>query len=84
MVSRILLEYELRTTLHARGLAELHDASAHQLVGRIAILEVTPLVLARALRQYPGDVKLRTPDALHIASCNYLMDNHQPVITRQL
>ena len=84
MVSRILLEYELWTTLHARGLAESHDASAHQLIGRIAILEMTPLVLARALRQYPGDVKLRTPDALHIASCNYLMDNHQPVITRQL
>ena len=76
--------YELWTTLHARGLAESHDISAHQLIGRVAILEMMPLVIARALRQLPGDVKLQTVDTLHIASCNCLMDNYQPAITRQL
>ena len=44
------------TALHARGL-----------VGRIALLELSPRVLARAL------------DALHLASCAYLADQDQDV-----
>ena len=79
-----LLRHELRTTLHARGLAESHDTSAHQLIGRVAILEMTPLVLARALRQFSGEVKLRTLNALQTVSCNNLMDNYQPVTTREV
>lgn len=79
LVSSRLLEYELWTPLHARGIAESHGTLAHQLVGRIAILEMTPSVLARALSPFPGGVQLRTLDALHLASCDYLVNNHQPV-----
>ena len=54
LVSSRLLEYEIWTPLHARGLADSHGAAARQLVGRVALLELTPRVLARALDAFPG------------------------------
>lgn len=80
LVSSRLLEYELWTPLHTRGLTDSHGDVAHQLLGRIAFLEMTPLVLARALEPFPAvSVPLRTLDALHLASCMYLMNNYLPV-----
>ncbi len=79
LVSSRLLNYEIWTALHARGLADSHGAAAHWLVGRVALLELTQQVLTRALDAFPGPGTLRTLDALHLASCAYLADQGQDV-----
>ena len=79
LVSSRLLEYELWTPLHARRLVESHGEAVRWLIGRVALLELAPSVLARALDASPGRASLRTLDALHLASCAYLVDHGQPV-----
>ena len=79
LVSSRLLEYEVWTPLHGRGLAAAYGETARLLIGRIAMLELSPPVLARALDAFPGPGPLRTLDALHLASCAYLIENRQPV-----
>ena len=78
-MSSRLLEYEVWTPLHARGLADSHGEAARRLVGQVALLELTPRVLARALDAFPGSGPLRTLNALHLASCAYLADQGQEV-----
>ena len=80
LVSSRLLEYELWTPVHARGLAESHGEAVRGLIGRVAMLELAPSVLARALDAFPGPGPLRTLDALHLASCAYLVDHGQAVV----
>lgn len=65
-----LLEYELWTRLNARGLAGTHGEAARRLIERLALLELAPAVLARALEPFPAPV--RTLDALHLASIEFL------------
>ena len=79
LVSSRLLEYELLTSLHRRGLAESHGDAARSVIGRIAMLELAPAVLGRALQPFPGQTHVRTLDALHLSSCAYLVDLGQPV-----
>ena len=47
------------------------------LVGRVALIELTPPVLARALEPFPKPV--RTLDALHLASIDFLRKQGQTV-----
>ena len=70
LVSSRLLEYELWTRLNARGLDASHGEPARRLVERLAILELQPDVLARAVEPFPALV--RTLDALHLASIEFL------------
>lgn len=79
LVASRLLEYEVWTRLHARGLAQSHGELARALIGRIALLELTPPVLARALEAFPGPAPVRTLDALHLASLVYLREHGQTV-----
>ena len=79
LVSSRLLEYEVWTRLHSRGLAGSHGEAARSLIGRIALLELAPPVLTRALDAFPGPVSVRTLDALHLASCAYLREHSQAV-----
>ena len=79
LVSSRLLQYELWTPLHSHGLAESHGEAVRWLLGRVAMLELAQPVLARAMDAFPGPVPLRTLDALHLASCAYLVDNGQVV-----
>lgn len=79
LVSSRLLAYEVWTPLHARGLAGDYGEAARRLIGRIALLELTPSVLSRALDAFPGSAPVRTLDALHLASCAYLAENGQSV-----
>ena len=72
LVSSRLMEYELWTRLHARRLAQSHGEAARMLIGRVALLELAPPVIGRALDAFPGPVTVRTLDALHLASCTYL------------
>lgn len=77
LVSSRLLEYELWTRLHARGLESTHGDAARELIARLAFVELTPVVLARALEPFPRPV--RTLDALHLASVEFLRGLRQPV-----
>ena len=77
LVASRLLEYELWTRLHARKLGESHGDAARGLLGRIAMLELSPPVLARALEPFP--LPVRTLDALHLASCEYLRSQGQTI-----
>src|SRR5207237_338043 len=72
-----LIEYELWTHLHARGLGGSHGAAARTLLGRLAMVELTPNVLSRAREPFPAPV--RTLDALHLASADFLRDQKQAV-----
>ena len=72
-----LMEYEIWTRLHARRLAESHGEAARLLIGRIMLLELSPPVLARALDAFPTSV--RTLDALHLASCEFLRNQGQSI-----
>jgi hypothetical protein len=72
-----LLEYELWTRLHARGLGTSHAESARRLLERLALLELVPNVLARALEPFPPPV--RTLDALHLASIAFLRERGQAI-----
>ena len=70
LVSSRLLEYELWTRLNARGLQASHGEAARALLNRLALLELAPPVLARALEPFPAPV--RTLDAIHLSSVEFL------------
>ena len=77
LVSSRLLEYELWTRVHARGPAKAHDEPVRGLLGRIAFVELARPVLDRALEPFPAPV--RTLDALHLASMEFLRRQGQQV-----
>ena len=70
VVSSRLLSYEAWTRVHAGGLAGSHGETLRALLGRISFLELSPIVLERALEPFP--VPVRTLDALHLASIEFL------------
>ena len=77
LVSSRLLEYEIWTRLNGSGLAGTHGDAAQALLGRVALLELAPPVLQRALQPFPAQV--RTLDALHLASLEFLRARGQKV-----
>ena len=77
LVSSRLIEYELWTRIHARGLGDSHGEDVRQLLGRIAFLELTAPVLTRCLEPFP--VPVRTLDTLHLASVEFLRRQGQDV-----
>ncbi|HSP94332.1 MAG TPA: PIN domain-containing protein [Thermoanaerobaculia bacterium] len=77
LVSSRLLEYEVWTRVHARRLAASHGEAVRALIGRVSLLELAPPVLARALEPFPAPV--RTLDALHLASIEFLRSRGQDI-----
>jgi predicted nucleic acid-binding protein len=77
LISSRLLEYEVWTRIHARRLARSHGEQVRALVSRVALVELTPPVLARALEAFPNPV--RTLDALHLASMDFLRVHGQAI-----
>jgi hypothetical protein len=70
LVSSRLLEYEVWNRIHARDLARAKGERAKFLINQIDLIDMTPAVLARALK--PFSISLRTLDSLHVASLEYL------------
>jgi hypothetical protein len=70
-----LIEYEIWTRIHARKLARSHGDEIRALLSRIALIELAPPVLARALEPFPKPV--RTLDAIHLASMDFLQKQGQ-------
>ena len=77
LVSSRLLQYELWTRIHARKLAASHGEAVRAVLARVAMLESAPPVLARALDPFP--VPVRTLDALHLASMEFLRGEGQAI-----
>jgi len=61
--------------IHVRGLSHSHAEEVRALIGRVALIELAPGVLARALEPFP--VPVRTLDGLHLASMEFLRDHSQ-------
>ena len=77
LVSSRLLQYETWTRVNTLGLAASHGERARELVGQISLLELLPEVLMRALEPFP--VPMRTLDALHVASVEFLRGRGESV-----
>lgn len=77
LVASRLLEYEIWTRIYARGLASSHGEAVRALLARVALLELAKPVLERALDPFPMPV--RTLDALHLASADFLRRQGQAV-----
>lgn len=75
LISSRLIEYELWTRIHARNLTRSHADEVRALLGRLPLIELSPPVLARALEPFPKPV--RTLDALHLASLDFLRKQGQ-------
>lgn len=77
LVASRLLEYEAWTRVYARRLTASHSEPLRLLLGRLAFVELAQPVLARALEPFP--VPVRTLDALHLASIEFLRGRNQEV-----
>jgi hypothetical protein len=77
LVASRLLTYEVWNRINARGLARSHGQEVTVLIGHLALIELAPAVLVRALEPFP--VPVRTLDALHLASIEFLRARGQHV-----
>src|SRR5262245_22855602 len=76
-ISSRLIEYEIWSRIQAGKVTRSHGGEARSLLGRIALVEPSPPVLARALEPFPKPV--RTLDALHLASMDFVQKQGQTV-----
>jgi predicted nucleic acid-binding protein len=72
-----LLQYEVWAGVHARRLEAPHGETVRELLDGVAYIELSPLVLARALDPFP--VPVRTLDALHLATMEFLRGHGQAI-----
>ncbi len=70
LITSRLAEYEVWNRLHDRSVAESHGEAAREILARISMVELSPIVFRRALEPFPQ--RVRTLDALHLASIDYL------------
>lgn len=70
LVGSRLVEYETWVRLHALRRTASHGDAARELIARMSLVALSPVVLERALEPFP--VPVRTLDALHLASLEYL------------
>jgi predicted nucleic acid-binding protein len=77
LISSRLLEYEVWTRIHGRSLTRSHSDETRAVLNRIAFVELSPPVLARALEPFPKPA--RTLDALHLASMDFLRQHGQGI-----
>ena len=77
LVSSRLLEYEVWARLNRSRATGQVAESARETLARIAFVEFSPHVLARALEPFPTPV--RTLDGLHLATIEYLRSQNQPL-----
>jgi predicted nucleic acid-binding protein len=77
LTSSRLLEYEVWTRVHARGMGERLGEVLRLLLARLSILGLEHPVLARALEPLP--LPVRTLDAIHLASADFLRAQGQSV-----
>ena len=77
LIASRLLEYEVWTRINARRLSQSHGDLVQALLVRIALVELVSPVLTRALEPFP--LPVRTLDALHLSSIDFLREQGQAV-----
>jgi predicted nucleic acid-binding protein len=77
LIASRLAEHEVWNRINARDLSESHGEAARQLLARVSMVELSPVALRRALEPFPAAV--RTLDALHLASIDYLRAQRLPI-----
>jgi predicted nucleic acid-binding protein len=77
LVSSRLLQYEVMNRVLARGGVKAHVEGARDLLARVALVDLAPIVLQRALEPFPTPV--RTLDALHLATLHFLREHAEDV-----
>lgn len=77
LTSSRILQYEVWTVINSRGSTRALGEQARALFDRIDSIELEYDVLQRALEPFP--LPLRTLDAMHIATADYLRREGRPV-----
>ena len=77
LVSSGLVEYEIWNRIHAYGLVESRGNPARLLLAGLKLIELSAIVLARALDPFP--VSVRTLDGLHLATADFLLRQGESV-----
>jgi predicted nucleic acid-binding protein len=76
-VSSRLLEYEVWNRIFTRGLGQTLQDEVQAVLRKVDMIELTPQSLRRALEPFP--VAIRTLDALHLATMDFLRANGEAV-----
>ena len=77
LASSQLLAYEVWNRVHVYGLVLSHGARARGLLARVSLTAMSEAALARALEPFP--VAVRTLDALHLATMDFIRESGEPV-----
>jgi hypothetical protein len=77
LVSSRLLEYEIWNRVHAYDLSSANRQAARALLMGVELFEMSRTVLARVLEPWP--MPIRTLDALHLATVEYLRRHGEEV-----
>ena len=75
LISSRLFEYEIMNRVNARWPGVEHIEATRALIKRVDLFELQPHILIRALQPFPQPV--RTLDALHLASMEFLRSQGQ-------
>lgn len=70
LTSSKLIEYEIWTLLNGKRLALSHGEAAKDLLEHVSLVDLSPVVLARALEPFP--IPVRTLDAIHLATLEFV------------
>jgi uncharacterized protein len=73
LTSSRLLEYEVWTRLHAKGLGRSLRPAVFDFFTRVVFIDLAENVLARAREPFP--VHVRTSDGLHLATIEFIRTN---------
>ncbi len=77
LVSSRLLEYEVWIRANTVGRRAEVEEAVHELLAEVDLIELAPPILSRALEPFP--VPVRTLDALHLATLDFLRRQRQTV-----
>ena len=77
LVSGSLLRYELKVRINAHGLGTAAHAATQALLDGVSMTPLGPPVLERASQPFP--VAVRTLDALHLATMDFLREHGQTI-----
>jgi predicted nucleic acid-binding protein len=77
LASSELLAYEVWNRINARSLMVSHGGRARGLLARVNFTEMSEPALARALEPFP--LAVRTLDALHLATMDFIRESGEPV-----
>lgn len=77
LVASRLIQYEVWNRVHAHANSAAHLRDAEQLLSRVDMVELGVETLARALKPFP--VAVRTLDAFHLATIEFLRGQGQQV-----